>query len=241
VYVAELPAQGELLELPAIALQHLAQVLRLRVGDRVCVFDGAVEFQAQIEVLERRRGQARLLEKLGEAVVPPVRLTLVCGTIRHQRMDWLYQKATELGVVAIQPVSSARSRRSARGRNGTNNSRQRHCQQVIISACEQCGRIDVPRLRSVVALQAYLQSARGKPLWVYGDPGAEGPLSLPAQAGAVGVLVGPEGGWSDEEVTVLRHHGAVGMRLGPRILRSETAGLVLLTLMQQRYGDLRFQ
>jgi len=239
IYVPELPGAGAVVPLPVQAAQHIGRVLRMRVGQSVRVFDGRREFHAVIETLGRHRTQIKLRDLHAEAIAPVVHLTLAISVVRGERMDWVCQKASELGVAEIRPVLSERSRRQ-RGQALSEWCRKRklHWQQIVIGACEQCGRIDVPAVHDFMTLGEYLSDRAENELMVFADREAVRSSGLPRRARSVSMLVGPEGGWTRNERTELIRRSVIGVRLGPRILRSETAGLVMLTLMQARYGDL---
>jgi 16S rRNA (uracil1498-N3)-methyltransferase len=152
-------------------------------------------------------------------------------------MDWTVQKATELGVCMIAPVLTARSvvRLDARQAEA----KLRHWQGIVIAACEQSGRSVVPELRPPEPLRAWLARPTGAVLRLVLDADAGVELAaMPAPAGAVELLIGPEGGFDDDEVATARSAGFRPARLGPRVLRTETAGIVALAVLQSHWGDM---
>lgn len=227
--------QGETLSLPADQAAHVTSVLRLKAGAPVRVFDGAGHEHAAALEGTGRRTAVRVGEALPALPESPLRLTLAQGIGRGERMDFVVQKATELGVTAIVPLLTARAvvrlddERSAR--------RLAHWQAVAVSACEQCGRAMVPTIATPVALADFLRQAP-QGAGVLLEPTADAPLATLTPPGAVTVLIGPEGGLDTHEQAAACAAGYTPVRLGPRVLRTETAALAALTLLQARAGDL---
>jgi len=221
------------------AAKHLLTVLRLKVGAPLTLFDGSgFEFQARIEQLDKKQVWVRLDGAHGPAVESPLRVTLAQGISRGERMDYTVQKAVELGVTEIAPVLTERSVVKLDADNSQR--KQEHWLGVVTAACEQSGRVRVPTVDLPVTLPQYLGKQTAPGLCLLLDPLAERSLSqYPAPDDhRVTLLVGPEGGLSDKERELAAQAGFKGMRLGPRILRTETAALVALSLMQSQWGDL---
>lgn len=225
--------------LPEQAGEHLARVLRLERGHPLVLFNGdGREYRAEISQITKRSVTARVLAD-GEAVAreSPLNLTLVQGVARGDKMDLILQKATELGVTRIVPVITERTEvkldveRTSR--------RLAHWQAVIASACEQCGRTILPVLDAPSRLATWaaaLDARAGRRLAL--DPrGDVSPRTLAAFTTAT-LVVGPEGGLSAKDLSVLDQVDFSGLRLGPRILRTETAGLVALAALQAIHGDI---
>jgi 16S rRNA (uracil1498-N3)-methyltransferase len=234
---APLAADAEL-TLPAGPSAHIAKVLRLRPGALVVVFNGGGgEYGAEITALGRdgvrvRIGDYRPLERES-----PLAVTLLQGVSRGERMDLIVQKATELGVAAIVPVLTEHSVVSldaaARAR------RRQRWQDIAASACEQCGRNRVPSVRDPVPLEpACATVATSLRLQLVPDA-ADALLTAAAGAAALTLLIGPEGGLSFDEIALAERHGFHPCRLGPRILRTETAPIAALAALQAVSGDLR--
>ena len=163
---------------------------------------------------------------------PPLDIVLVQALVSGDKMDWVIQKAVELGATGIIPVQAARSvSRLASERVGK---KREHWQQVVIAACEQCGRNRLPFVAPVQSLAAYLAEPQNAARWVL-VPGGER-LSV-IQPAPIHLLIGPEGGWSDEELTLCLRAGSRPVGLGPRVLRTETAGLAALAALQAKAGD----
>jgi 16S rRNA (uracil1498-N3)-methyltransferase len=216
------------------AHRHLCRVLRLAAGDRVTLFDGAgAECEAVLEAPGSRTVTARVV---GRRRVPPPAgpaLTLLLGLTRGERMDLVVQKATELGVAALVPVASARAvPRLEAGRAG---SRRARWETIAREAARQCGRADAPTVAEVTPFAAALAAAPAAALKVlFWEEAAGVPLRtvLPARTPAEVVLaVGPEGGFTPDEVAVARDAGFAVAGLGPRVLRAETAAIVAVALV----------
>ena len=232
-----LPDQGEI-TLTDQAARHAATVLRARAGDSVELFDGQRAMAGEITMANKREVRVRLSDPAESPAPSPLRSVLVQGVARGEKMDWLMQKATELGISAIQPVIMQRTqqRMDAEKRD----KRRQRWQQQVISACEQCHRIDVPEVAEPLSLELWLQSLPEQPWLIYGDPAGGqsiGQLPAPGQQTAY-IVVGPEGGFAPEERQLLAKHQAHAVTLGPRVLRTETAGMTMLTVMQYLWGDL---
>ena len=225
--------------LPETALRHVVRALRLQPGAELIVFDGnGGEYRASLSRVERNGAWVRLNRFDEREAESPLQLTLVQGISRGERMDYAIQKAVELGVHAIVPVFTERSVVQLKGERA--DKRQAHWQAVAQSACEQCGRNRVPQLHAPAAFSVWLNQWHGEGPALALDPLAPQALAdLPAPRQPVTVLVGPEGGLTDEELAQAGERGFQGVRLGPRILRTETAAAAILTAAQVLWGDLR--
>ncbi|MHB1872708.1 MAG: 16S rRNA (uracil(1498)-N(3))-methyltransferase [Steroidobacteraceae bacterium] len=217
---------------------HIVRVLRLGVGARVDVFDGqGAEYVGRIETVRKGEVMLALGERRDGGAESPLRLTLAQGVSRGERMDWVVQKAVELGAAHIVPVLTERS--VVRLDAGQARNKQCHWQRIAVAACEQSGRTRVPQVAVPVALAALLDALPEGDLRVLPSPeGAAGLAALPAAAAGVLVLIGPEGGLAEAERRAALARGFQPVRFGPRVLRTETAAVVALTLLQQRFGDL---
>ncbi len=239
LYVSGELMPGATCVLPTQQAHHALRVLRLKAGDAVTLFNGdGAEYDALIASIAKNAasvkvGERRLAERES-------RLEIVLGQALSggERMDYTVQKAVELGVYAIHPLAANRSVvRLDAERAGK---RAAHWQSVVIAACEQCGRNRVPPVAPVAALEAWLAQpgAREPALRVLLSPRAEIRLrDLPRPDGAVVLLAGPEGGFTREEETLARSGGFTPVRLGPRVLRTETAAVAALAAMQALWGD----
>jgi 16S rRNA (uracil1498-N3)-methyltransferase len=202
------------------------------------VFDGrGSEHRAEIAAITGGEVRVRLLERVASRPESPLAVTLVQGISRGERMDWALQKTTELGVSAIAPVLCARS--VVRLDAAQAATKLRHWQAILAAACEQSGRSVLPELRPPEPLRAWLARPTAAGLRVVLDADADAELAeMPAPTGAIDLLIGPEGGFDDDEIEAARGAGFRPARLGPRVLRTETAGVVALTVLQSRWGDL---
>lgn len=186
--------------------------------------------------MQRQRVLVRLVGSQDAGNESPFKITLVQAVSRGERMDYSLQKATELGVFCIQPVTSRRV--EVRLPETRRAKRLAHWQGVVISACEQSGRAVVPEVKTSVSLSEWLACADGSPRLIL-DPAAETPLSSYSVVGTkVSVLVGPEGGFTEAEQEQAQAKGVTGVSLGPRVLRTETAGPAAIAVLQAIAGDL---
>ncbi len=224
--------------LPEAAAGHVARVLRLRPGDPLMLFDGSgADFNAEITEVAGSRVRARILERVDGLPESPLAVTLVQAVSRGERMDWTLQKATELGVRRIQPVLSARSVVRLDEQQGER--RLRHWQAVVASACEQCGRSVLPRVEAPLELPRYLARPYGDIRRLVLSPDGRGTIAgLAGGLTSVELLIGPEGGLDEAELAAALRAGFEAVRLGPRVLRTETAGIAALAVLQALAGDL---
>lgn len=239
IFVTGTLAAGTEVRLSASAASHVARVLRLKEGAPLIVFDGTGgEHRAEITRVAGSNVHVALKEFMPGALEPALKLTLVQGVSRGERMDWTLQKATELGVSAIVPVLTARSvvRLDERQSLG----KREHWQAVVVSACEQCGRTRVPEIAPPVRLRDYLATSKKEGLRLALSPIAQGSLAgLASVPQRVELLIGPEGGLDDNEHLLAEQAGYLPVRLGPRVLRTETASVVALSVLQALWGDLQ--
>jgi len=223
---------GRDFELPEAAARHVALALRMRPGDALALFDGTGgEFAATITRIDKR-GVAASIDRFDPVErESPHRVTLVQAVIANDPMDWAVRKAVELGVAAVQPVLAARSQGSARGEKSER--RLAHWRGIAVAACEQCGRNRVPDVLPVVTLADWLDgpgAAAGRAVVL--APGASRSLAdACAAALPAAVIVGPEGGFTDDELALAARRGAERVDLGPRVLRAETAAVAALAIV----------
>jgi len=229
-------APGESLILPSAAAHYLVHVLRLGPGDALTLFNGqGGEYAAQLSSVSKKAVVVRVGEYRPLDCESPLALTLVQGVARNEHMDYAIQKAVELGVQQIAPVITARTQRIDAARL---QSRAQHWASIIENACAQCGRNRLPVLLPVQTFPAWLaQAPQGQRLLL--EPSATLSLhSLTLDGPSLSVLIGPEGGFTDAELAAALAAGCLGVRLGPRVLRTETAALAMLAICQARWGDL---
>ena len=239
VHVAGPLVSGKRVKLEGNAASHITRVLRLRVGTALVLFDGmGGEYEGSID---RAHGGEVIVAVGAQAAVEresPLQLTLAQGVSRGERMDLVVQKATELGVSHLVPVLTERS--VVRLTAQQSDRKVNHWRAIAIAACEQCGRNRLPSVAPPVALKEFLKGdagAAGTRL-LLSPEGTATPGDVAPPGGAVTVLIGPEGGLTDEEEQAAIAAGFTALRLGPRVLRTETAAIAALTLLQREFGDL---
>lgn len=219
------------------AFNHAVRVLRLRPGAALVLFDGAGSaFAATLAEVGKREAWARVTEAVPGGVESPLRVVLVQSISRGEKMDYTLQKAVELGVAAIQPVFTERGGVDLTGERLAR--KVQYWRGIVIGACEQCGRNRLPEMGEPLPLADWLARSIEPGLRLLLDPQAkQGLRGLEPPAGSITLLIGPEGGLSPAEVGGARSVGFAGIRLGPRILRTETAGVAALAAVQALWGD----
>ena len=234
VYQPQKLIDGATVSLDRESAHYLGRVLRLKPGDAVNLFnndDG--EFSAEIIEIGKNQTLVRITGPVENLANPRLTIHLGLGLSRGERMDYAVQKSTELGVSAITPLVTDYCEVKLNPERLKN--RQAHWQKVAISACEQCGRSQVPTIHFPQSLADWLPEHPGGLLL---DANADSRLAdRPAQDN-ITLLIGPEGGFSEADLALAKQHDYRAVRLGPRILRTETAPVAALTLLQFLYGDL---
>jgi 16S rRNA (uracil1498-N3)-methyltransferase len=220
------------------AANHIAKALRLQAGDTLVVFDGrGGEYEAVIQRIDRGRVDVKTAAFRDIERESPLEVRLVQGLPEADKMDWILQKAVELGAAGVQPVVCDRSVVRLSGDRAAR--RQSHWQRVVIAACEQCGRNRVPALGPTLAFRDWAAQAPPARRWML-MPGATRTLAGQERPdGPVLLLAGPEGGLSERELDIALTVGFEPLSLGPRVLRAETAPLAALAAMQSLWGDFR--
>ncbi len=217
---------------------HIARVLRLRAGDSLTLFNGrGGEYGGLIEEIRRDTVLVAIGDHRDTECESALDLTLAQGISRGDRMDWVVQKATELGVTRISPVFTERSVVQLDARQAER--KIQHWRSIAIAACEQSGRNRVPEIAVPIGLFDLLERRTARGIALLLSPDAEFDVSdVTGDECAATVLIGPEGGLSDIERQTAIRSGFSPVRMGPRILRTETAAVCALTLLQQKFGDL---
>ena len=237
-YCREALSPGAHVDLPEPVARHAVRVLRLPPGAPMVLFDGrGGEYLAHIQRIERDRVVAELASWTEVERESPLQVTLVQALQAGDKMDFTIQKAVELGVSAIVPVDSRRSVLKLAGERAAR--RVAHWQGVAASACEQCGRNQVPIVAPLERLDQWLARPADGALRLMLAPDAETTLAGLAPAKQVQLLIGAEGGLDPQEEIAARQAGFQAVRLGPRVLRTETAGLAALAALQALWGDFR--
>lgn len=232
----DIPAHG-IFDAPADQAHHVAHVLRLGQGDALTVFDGrGLEYPAVIERIAKSTVTVRVSDPAEVSRESPLAVSLAQGISSGERMDYTVQKAVELGVRSIQPLSVERSVVRLSAERAAK--RTAHWQAVAVAACEQSGRNHVPQVLPVMSFTSWIATVASDALKLTLSPEAASNLrELSRPEGEVVLLVGPEGGLSPREIEVARAAAFMPLRLGPRVLRTETAALAALAAMQVMWGD----
>jgi 16S rRNA (uracil1498-N3)-methyltransferase len=220
------------------AAHYLGRVLRVTAGQAVVLFNGdGHDYAAEILRVGRRELALAVNSRLPGLAESALELVVVQALSRGERMDQTLQKCTELGAAAFRLLVSARSELRLSGEKLQR--RLEHWQSVVISACEQCGRARVPQVWAPLTLPDWLdQAAGGSCSRVVLDPTASTPLALARLGPKVELAVGPEGGFDEREVELMRARGVQAVSLGPRVLRTETAAPAAVAILQCLQGDL---
>ncbi|KAA9130965.1 16S rRNA (uracil(1498)-N(3))-methyltransferase [Marinihelvus fidelis] len=237
LYTDERLEPGRPITLEAKTGHYLMRVLKLRAGDPLVLFNGdGADYAAELLSNRRDRVEVAVSARLPALRPSPLAVTLVQAVGKGDRMDFSLQKATELGVAAVRPLFTERT--GVRLEAERLEKRAEHWRRVMISACEQCGRADIPELLAAAGLDEWLpEPPRGRRLCL--APGAEQPLvTLPGAGHGFELVIGPEGGFSDLETQQMTRSGVDMVALGPRVLRTETAGPVAIAVLQALFGDL---
>lgn len=242
-YVENPAAAGETAVLSPEESAHAARVLRLRPGEEIVLLDGQALWSAKLEVVNDRACEARVLEAL-PSPEPCARVTLIQGLPKSDKLEWIVQKATELGAWTLWPVEMARC--VARGDKG---SRRERLSRIALEAAKQSGRAHVPQIEPARSFRQALEALKSDPpdllltAWEeeHALPMSRAIAGFVAERGLPGrvvIVIGPEGGIAPEEREALHGLGAVSVTLGPRILRTETAGLCALSVLWGALGEM---
>ena len=241
IYIDQVFGQGDTISLPDTAFRHLIRVLRLQEGDRFTAFNnrGLMEAKAIIGKIGKKTATATIKSVYKANRESPLKIALVQAISAADKMDFTIQKSVELGVGEIIPVYSARSQR--RMKAAQIEKKMKHWQGIIVHATEQSGRTLLATIRHPVLLSDYLAQRSGNTPGIILDPTADQSIQeLTLNSEQIEILVGPEGGFSPEEIAIMEDcSGIEKLRLGPRILRTETAGIVLMSCLQAQFGDFR--
>jgi len=242
IYQAQTFEVGQTQALNEDAFGHIVRVLRLKNGDDITLFNGVAEqagyfeYQAKLANVGKKNADVEVIAKKLIENESPLNIHLAQGISRGDRMDFTLQKSVELGVNTITPIFTERCGVKLSGERLEKKHQQ--WQKIVISACEQSGRCAVPIVATPIYLDDWLQQD-SKALKLNLHPKAEHSImSLPIENQRVRLLIGPEGGLSDDEIASANTAGFHDVLLGPRVLRTETAALTAITALQCRYGDL---
>jgi len=238
IYSAQVLALGAQITLEADAAHHLARVLRLPIGSPLILFNGdGNEYPAEIIALDKKNVVVVISNVLTEARESPLAIHLGVAISKGERMDWVIQKATELGVTEISPLQTERVEVRLHGER--EEKKLAHWRAVAISACEQCARNRIPTINDVQPLFNWIENIQVDAKFVLHHRSVAVLDAQNAAPKSVALLIGPEGGLSELEINAAEQRGFQSLRLGPRVLRTETAPLAALSVLQFLWGDLR--
>ena len=228
---------GQRIDLDERASHHLAKVLRQQPGDSLILFNGdGRQYPAEITAIDKKR----VTVLIGEPQVPltesPLAIHLGIAISKGDRLEWVLQKATELGATAITPLFSERTEFKLKGERLEK--KLQHWQQIIVSACEQCGRNSLPQLHSPQSAMQWSESVQADRKLVLHHR-SDGSLDPADTVHSTALLIGPEGGLSELEIQHAERNGFQPLTLGPRVLRTETAPLAAIAVLQSLWGDFR--
>lgn len=230
-------APGTELALPEAAGNHIVRVLRLKTGDVFNLFNGdGNDYPAEITAIDKKGAKARILSCHAVNNESPLRIHLFQSIARGEKMDWILQKATELGVSAFTPMVSDRT--EVKLDNERSDRKLSHWQGVIRSACEQSGRAILPEVSPPISINQMNGAVKREQAYYLDPEAAEGINGLdPDRTVGLALAIGPEGGFSERDIRLLQTAGFKGLKVGPRILRTETAGMAAIAALQSRFGD----
>lgn len=237
-YCPDKLSTGATISLPDTAATHAARVLRMQVGDSATLFNGdGFDYQCQLTAVQKNVVSAHIISRAEVTNEPPLDILLLQGISGGDRMDYTIQKAVELGVREIQPIATERS--VVKLNQERAEKRVAHWQQIVISACEQCGRAYVPVVHPPLSLSQWLaQHPQREASRILLNPiGAKQLAQLSKPASQIQLFIGAEGGLSAHEIETATAHGFQSILLGPRVLRTETAALAAIASMHTLWGD----
>lgn len=235
IYCEQRLGPGAQFALAPEAAQHVGKALRLKSGDTITVFDGrGGEYEAILQRIDKDRVDVKVGAWRDVEVESRVAVGLAQGLPEADKMDWIIQKAVELGVAWIQPLVCDRSVVRLSGERAAR--REAHWRRVAVSACEQSGRNRVPEVRPTLGFQSWIATPSSLPRWML-EPGADPLAQRAAPEGPFELLVGPEGGLSERERDLAASRGCEPVSLGPRVLRTETAPIAALAAIHALWGD----
>lgn len=236
IYTTQSLQAGETLELEAGPSHHLIKVLRMSEGRELIVFNGnGKEFPALIKAASKKVATIYIQDEISVSRQSPLEIELAIGLSKGDRFEWVLQKATELGITRITPLITERTEIKLNGERLEK--KISSWESIIISACEQCQRNLLPSLSPPVSFVDYLSACTAEQKFILHHRTDKG-LSEISKPQSVSLIIGPEGGLSETEIESALHRGCSPLALGPRVMRTETAPLAALSIMQYLWGDL---
>ena len=229
---------NQIITLDEFASHHALRVMRVKVDDFLVLFNGdGFEYRGRVSDINKKTINVEILSKEKNNSESPININLFQSISSNEKMDMVIQKATELGLSSIQPIFTSRS--TIKLSMDRTKKRLIHWKQVSISACEQSGRSKIPTIRSPIGFDQISEGIKTNSLNLLLHPdNLEESSNLPNEySGDINVFIGPEGGFSQDEVLLLKKQNCINIQLGPRILRTETAPLAIIAILQYKYGD----
>lgn len=229
---------NQIITLDEFASHHALRVMRVKVDDFLILFNGdGFEYRGRVSDINKKTINVEILSKEKNNSESPININLFQSISSNEKMDMVIQKATELGVSSIQPIFTSRS--TIKLSLDRTKKRLIHWKQVSISACEQSGRSKIPTIKSPIEFDQISEGIKTNSLNLLLHPdNLEESSNLPNEySGDINIFIGPEGGFSQDEVLLLKKQNCINIKLGPRILRTETAPLAIIAILQYKYGD----
>ena len=231
---------NQIIILDEFASHHALRVMRVKVNDPLILFNGdGFEYKGQVNGIKKKTINIEILSKEQNDNESPISINLFQSISSNEKMDMVIQKATELGVSTIQPIFSSRS--TIKLSLDRTKKRLLHWRQVAISACEQSGRSKIPIIKSPILFDQIVEeikSLKDSLSLVLHPDNHQKSSNLPKDySGDINIFIGPEGGFNKDEILLLKQENCINMQLGPRILRTETAPLAIIAILQYKYGD----
>lgn len=236
IYTAQTLTENTVIDLDDSAANHVGKVLRMQAGRELVLFNGQgpYHFNATIEYSDRKRVSVQIQDKINTSNESPLAIHVGQALSKGDKMEFVIQKAVELGVSEITPLWTEHCDVKLNAERMEKKLKQ--WQGIIISACEQCGRDVLPVLNPVVKFQDWIGNVTADEKWVL-DPRGNADQSAPESVSCAVIAIGPEGGLSQDEIQQACDHGFKAKLIGPRVLRTETAALTAVTLLQNQWGD----
>lgn len=235
IYTSQTLCNTQTLVLEETASHHLSKVLRHQAGDALILFNGdGHQYPAHIQAIDKKRVTVNIDDVESPNTESPLKIHLGIGISKGDRMDWILQKTTELGVTSVTPLLSERTEFKVKGERLEK--KVKHWRQIMISACEQCGRNLLPQLAAPTTIPDWTTSVDAEVRLVLHHRSSQRLLNS-TSINSAALLIGPEGGLSEDEIVYAGQQGFSAMALGPRILRTETAPLAAIAVLQSIWGD----
>ncbi|MDF2691385.1 MAG: rsmE [Gammaproteobacteria bacterium] len=237
VYQNQALSEGQSLQLDAEASNHLANVLRMREAEKLIVFNGEGDEYLCSVISAQKKSMTVLLESKQTVLrESPLFIHLAQAVAKGDKMDLIIQKAVELGANAITPILTERS--NVKLDSERFDKKMQHWQKVAISACEQCGRNVVPQVNAPLSLTKFIEHHEAELKLILHPGNGQNLSTLSTPIASLIIMIGPEGGFAEQEISLAQSRNYIKLNLGPRILRTETAPLAAISILQSKWGDL---